>query len=388
MVFFFLEKKKFFYWRLNGGPGCSSLIGLFSENGPFRPTIDGKSLIPNEWSWNSIANIIYLESPAGVGFSYSNNKNDYYTDDIKTAKDNYNALIEWFKKFPSFIHRDFYIAGESYAGHYIPTLANEIIEANKNNKNLQINLKGILVGNGLTVDAIDLNSPIDIWAYHGLISWDLYTKLLDNCNGNYISNPSQICNQYIFQAHKEIGNIDFYDIYAPVCENHQKKNFIRFNHPLIQKMPFDPCIDLHLTEYLNRLDVQKAIHVFDGKLKVWDECSSKLNYNFTEGYGQSMIPYYKKFFQEMPNLRILIFSGDVDSVVPFLGTEKWIESLHLKKLSPRKTWLLPNKQIGGYIQQYDKLTYLSIRGAGHMVPYFKPYQAYIFFSKFIQQQPF
>ncbi|KAJ6700156.1 SERINE PROTEASE FAMILY S10 SERINE CARBOXYPEPTIDASE [Salix purpurea] len=69
---------------LNGGPGCSSVgAGAFVEHGPFRPTT-GNSLVRNEYSWNKEANMLYLESPAGVGFSYSANDSfySYVTDEI------------------------------------------------------------------------------------------------------------------------------------------------------------------------------------------------------------------------------------------------------------------------------------------------------------------
>ncbi|CAI8586008.1 unnamed protein product [Vicia faba] len=73
---------------LNGGPGCSSVgAGAFVEHGPFKPSKNG--LIKNDYSWNKEANMLYLESPAGVGFSYSANEsfydfvNDEMTDDIE-----------------------------------------------------------------------------------------------------------------------------------------------------------------------------------------------------------------------------------------------------------------------------------------------------------------
>lgn len=72
--------------------------------------------------------MFYLESPAGVGFSFGNTT----TSDALTAKDNLKAVLEFFKKFPEYKSIDFYIAGESWAGIYIPTLANEIIDYNNN----------------------------------------------------------------------------------------------------------------------------------------------------------------------------------------------------------------------------------------------------------------
>lgn len=90
-------------------------MGLFTENGPFRPNPDGKSLSLNPYSWNREANIIYLESPIGVGFSYSANpKYTYHSNDSSTATDNYAFLQGWFKKFPEFLTNDFYVTGGTF----------------------------------------------------------------------------------------------------------------------------------------------------------------------------------------------------------------------------------------------------------------------------------
>ncbi|KAL2896453.1 Serine carboxypeptidase-like 40 [Bienertia sinuspersici] len=96
---------------------------------------------------NGAANVLFLESPTGVGFSYSNTSSDYHTNgDTKTAEDNYVFLLNWFERFPEFKGRDFYISGESYAGHYVPQLAHAIAQHNINaTKKSFINLKGIIV---------------------------------------------------------------------------------------------------------------------------------------------------------------------------------------------------------------------------------------------------
>jgi serine carboxypeptidase-like clade 2 len=112
------ESKPLVLW-LNGGPGCSSVAyGAAEEIGPFRINPDGKTLYHNPYSWNKLANLLFLESPAGVGFSYSNTTSDLYTaGDQRTAEDAYVFLVKWFERFPQYKHREFYIAGESYAGY-------------------------------------------------------------------------------------------------------------------------------------------------------------------------------------------------------------------------------------------------------------------------------
>uniref|UniRef100_A0A453AUS7 Carboxypeptidase n=1 Tax=Aegilops tauschii subsp. strangulata TaxID=200361 RepID=A0A453AUS7_AEGTS len=126
---------------LNGGPGCSSLgYGAMEELGPFRVMSDGKTLYRNPYSWNHAANVLFLESPAGVGYSYSNTTADYgRSGDNRTAEDAYLFLANWMERFPEYKGREFYITGESYAGHYVPQLAHAILR----HASPAINLKGI-----------------------------------------------------------------------------------------------------------------------------------------------------------------------------------------------------------------------------------------------------
>ena len=94
----------------------------------------------------SVANVLFVESPAGVGFSYSNLSSDYdNSGDRLTAADNYVFMLNWLERFPEYKDRDFYISGESYAGHYVPQLAHTILHNNNMANRTLINLKVILV---------------------------------------------------------------------------------------------------------------------------------------------------------------------------------------------------------------------------------------------------
>lgn len=107
----------------NGGPGCSSLLGYFQEHGPFVID-DGETHIKkNPYPWNLRANVLYIESPAGVGFSKATNLDDLKHNDLSTSKDALVALQVWYSKFPEFKTNDLYITGESYGGIYVPYLA-------------------------------------------------------------------------------------------------------------------------------------------------------------------------------------------------------------------------------------------------------------------------
>ena len=115
----------------NGGPGCSSLFGWLKEHGPHVMLEDDGVFSENLWSWNKEANVLYIESPAGVGFSYCDNHrlcNQH--SDASSSLDNLDALLSFFEKFPEYLGNDLYLTGESYAGVYVPYLAFRIDEYN------------------------------------------------------------------------------------------------------------------------------------------------------------------------------------------------------------------------------------------------------------------
>lgn len=134
---------------LNGGPGCSSLLGFSQEIGP-NMLFSGSNKFAtffNPYSWNQKANLLFFESPPGVGFSI-NNDSSYIYNESRTASDNVAAVQAWFTRFPELISNNFWITGESYCGMYIPNFASALIDAN-NVWESKITFKGVMIGNGV-----------------------------------------------------------------------------------------------------------------------------------------------------------------------------------------------------------------------------------------------
>jgi carboxypeptidase C (cathepsin A) len=169
------------FWT-NGGPGCSGLLGFLTEQGPFRPNKD-LSLSSNPYSWNTIANTVFIESPCGVGFSYSDDGtgDDYKTDDAQTAKDNYQLLQQFFNRFPQYRTNDLYVTSESYGGHYLPSLAKEIVDRNVEGNNPILNFKGFAVGNPATTFYSAIPAGLDTYWGHQLISKPLWDRYSSDC---------------------------------------------------------------------------------------------------------------------------------------------------------------------------------------------------------------
>ncbi|KAL1426498.1 hypothetical protein MTO96_018300 [Rhipicephalus appendiculatus] len=109
------EKDPLLLW-LDAGPGCSSMVTMFKEHGPFRVADHGKSLVENAYSWNKLANVLYLEAPASVGYSYDLAAN-YTSNDDSTIDDIQGALTDFFKKFGSLKENNFYLSGKGKRRH-------------------------------------------------------------------------------------------------------------------------------------------------------------------------------------------------------------------------------------------------------------------------------
>ncbi|KAK0577170.1 hypothetical protein LWI29_028959 [Acer saccharum] len=193
------------------------------ELGPFRVNKDGKTLYQNEYAWNIDANIIFLESPAGVGFSYSNTTSDYnLSGDNRTAQDSYIFLINWLERFPEYKTREFFIAGESYAGHYIPQLAQVILHNEKYVNRTVINLRGIAMGNAYIDFETTIKGVVDFYWTHALMPDEIFHGLTSNCDFTILNTSDKVCLDFVNQAANAVGNIYSYDIYAPLCNSSSK----------------------------------------------------------------------------------------------------------------------------------------------------------------------
>ncbi|XP_060775336.1 lysosomal protective protein [Neoarius graeffei] len=399
---------------LNGGPGCSSLDGLLTEHGPFLIQDDGTTLQYNPYSWNMIANVLYLESPAGVGFSYSDDQK-YTTNDTEVSMNNYLALKEFFRLFPEYSKNELFLTGESYAGIYIPTLAERVLEDSS------LNLQGIAVGNGLSSYELNDNSLVYFAYYHGLLGESLWSTLQKYCckDGKCnFSKPDESCSPAVLQAQQIVYNsgLNIYNLYADCAggvsfgtsaENGRLvvhdmgNNFINhkwstlWNQKLLSLSSFKslkldpPCINSTSSAmYLNNPYVKSALHISPNAL-AWEVCSAEVNLNYKRLYMDVKAQYLK--ILGAVKYRVLVYNGDIDMACNFLGDEWFVESLQQEVKVERRPWLYYNgetQQVGGFVKEFSNLAFLTIKGAGHMVPTDKPIAAFAMFSSFITKQPY
>ncbi|KAL2242840.1 UNVERIFIED_CONTAM: Serine carboxypeptidase-like 45 [Sesamum indicum] len=377
---------------LNGGPGCSSIgVGAFSENGPFRP--NGQALLRNEYSWNREANMLYLDTPIGVGFSYSTGASSYATvNDEMTAKDNLVFLQRWFLKFPQYRNSSLFITGESYAGHYVPQLAKLVIELNKKRK--IFNLKGIALGNPLLEFTTDYNSRAEYFWSHGLISDSTYNLFTSVCNYSryvreyYRDSLSVLCSRVMSLVNRESSRfVNKYDVTLDVCIPSVLSQS-KIIAPQRNSERIDVCVEDETVSYLNRRDVQKALHARLVGVRRWDVCSNILDYDMLDLEIPTISIIGSLIKEEIP---VLIYSGDQDSVIPLTGSRTLVhrlaKQLGLNTTVPYRVWF-EGQQVGGWTQVYGNLlSFATIRGASHEAPFSQPERSFVLFKSFLDGRP-
>ncbi|VFQ86889.1 unnamed protein product [Cuscuta campestris] len=379
LFYYFVESphnsssKPLILW-LTGGPGCSSLgNGALLEVGPFKVKSDGKTLYKNEHAWNKVANILFLDSPAGVGYSYSNATSNYNnTGDKITAKDSHTFLVNWLQRFPHYKTRDFYIVGESFAGHFVPQLAYTILAHNTISKHTPINLKGIAIGNGLLDNDLFLKGIMEyLWA-HAMISDETHAGINKYCDFAHGSYPAT-CSKYTSLAFLEEGPVSIGYIHNSYCNPNATK-------PKSPGSGYDECAGLYVRAYLNRKNVQKAFHAVRTN---WTSCGTKVGFRNWKDAPRTMVPLLKQLFAK--KLNIWLYSGDADALISVTTTRLVINSMKLPVVTPWRPWLSKGGQeVGGYVEEYKGLTLVTIRNAGHAPPSYQPERALTMVTSFLQ----
>lgn len=389
------HKKPLTLW-LNGGPGCSSVGGgAFTELGPFYPRGDGWGLRINKMSWNKVSNLLFVESPAGVGWSYSNTTSDYNRDDESTANDMYIFLLRWYDKFPEFRSRDLFLTGESYAGHYIPQLANVLLNHNQHSVGFKFKIKGVAIGNPLLKLDRDIPATYEFFWSHGMISDEIGLTIINECDFEDYTfssahNVSKSCNDAILEANAVVGDyINSYDVILDVCYPSLVEQELRLRKYVTKlSVGVDVCMSYERRFYFNLPEVQHSLHANRTKLPYpWSMCSNVLNYSYTDG-NINILPLLKRIVKHQ--IPVWVFSGDQDSVVPLLGSRTLVRELaHDLKFGitvPYSNWFYKG-QVGGWVTEYGNLlTFATVRGASHMVPFAQPGRALRLFASFVHGQ--
>ncbi|GKT44242.1 carboxypeptidase S1 B [Colletotrichum spaethianum] len=394
--------------RLDGGPGASSMNGLFSEIGPCTIDASGK-VVDNPNSWSTISNLLFVDQPATVGFSYTTLVNGtvnpqtaeivpqqctladpmcgtYSSMDIsltpnsttEAAKVFYNVIQGFMGAFPQYAANGVHITGQSYGGHYAPVFADYITQQNrlKATGTVQVPLKSISIEDGFMDTRVQFGAyfnysvapgnPYDVLPFNETLQQQLFTNMFGSsgCQGRQAacntSPTDKVCadaEAFCIEAVEE-----FWDTHSG-----RSQNDIRLLNP-------EPYPAPDFVAYLNRADVQAAIAASNNFSRASVQTSIAFSSTGDDSRTGALVT------QSMTNLlqqgvTVALFTGDADYdsnmigaqiVAANVGAANWATAGFVN-LSANS-----DGQIPGEVKQADGFSFTRLYFAGHFSAFNQP----------------
>lgn len=351
---------------LNGGPGASSMAGLFLENGPFTMKDNG-CLEANPYSWNQRAHMLFWDQPVGTGYSCISGYQCVQSE-REMAEQFVTALLNFYGRHLEYEENPLYITGESYAGKYIPYIAREITQRNKTGADIR--LQGIALGDGWMIPEQQTKYQIDYAYMLGLVDTnqrkraeEMFDTFADDLaqsrmeaafkDGNAVSDYLVACG----------GGVNIYDVRS------------------WSDAPIEP-----LKDYLSSSVVKECLHVPQEVEWAFSDAGSEVADNLMEDLMAPASAVIKEIVdvkkEENPLYKVLLYTGNFDMSCGFTGTEKllrqmkWDGQEEWKNLD-RKVWYCQESAEGekitqGYIKSCRNVTQIEIPMSGHQVPLYQP----------------
>ncbi|XP_076253677.1 venom serine carboxypeptidase-like [Rhynchophorus ferrugineus] len=346
---------------LQGGPGASSLFGLFTENGPYIVS-ENLKLTYRNYSWTKDHSVLYIDNPAGVGFSFTDG--GFAQNQTKVGNDLYSALIQFFKLFPELQKNEFYVTGESYGGKYVPAISYTIHENNVD-ADLKINLKGFSLGN-------PISDPINQADYG---SYMYYNGLMDSNLKNYLKSLHETFVAAALREDYRQATIIRETIREKMHESNALPNI--YNHQETKEE--DPE---YFATYLSQNILRTQIHVGDVEYAVNKD---NVYNNLYVDISRSVAPWIEELLN---NYRALFYNGQLDTADPYPLMVNFLRKLSFNGIdeylaAERHIWYVDG-EVAGYWKSGGNLTEVLVRAAGHMVPTSQPKWAYDLIYKFIR----
>ncbi|KAJ7694640.1 serine carboxypeptidase [Mycena rosella] len=409
LFFYFFEsrsnpdKDDVIFWT-NGGPGCSSGMGLFMELGPCRVANADNGTVFHQESWNSNANIFFIDQPIGVGFSYAEygetvvraaclilvhfNLEFSQSTTEEAAKDIAAFVAIFFAHFSKFQGRGFHMAGESYAGRYLPVFAAAVYDQNPRLVKAgltPINLTSVIIGNGMT----DIPTLLPSW-YEMQCSTASVPPVQDIQTCVQMKARLPRCTKWFKESCQDqfdLINCEAADSFctATLMEPYFAAGFNPYD--ITKKcgssaMCYDEIVEI--AKYLNQKDVQALLGV---DVSTYASCSDKvgLDFNLNLDPAKGATEYVGALLER--GVRVLIYVGTYDWACNWVGNEAWTLALEWSgqaafSVLPLREWTFDGKR-AGKTRAAGALTFATVDAAGHMVPYDKPKESLEMINRWI-----
>jgi vitellogenic carboxypeptidase-like protein len=325
----------------NGGPGSSSFWGFFLENGPYEieSAVGGPVVRPREHAWNRHANFMIVEHPLSVTLSFAKDPADIPKTVEQGIDQYYQSLLNFLEKHPEIARKPILLAGESYAGTYLPLLAQAIVKGNARPSGVHLDLRGVVLADAWVDPDVQMAANTAYAFHRGLISAAQKIEL-DKLPLDKVNEAIQaICGRYM-------------------------ANLGQTGDP-----PFDPVLG-----FLNNADVRAAIHAapLGPDTEVTQTWSKAIDDNYKPRVNESYFKLVQTLLEDH-GVRFAIVSGLDDAKdCNFLGTAAWLRRLEghqadAFRAADTHQWLDPvTKRVLGYEQRGGRLSWLKVLDAGHL----------------------
>uniref|UniRef100_A0A3Q3VZW3 Probable serine carboxypeptidase CPVL n=1 Tax=Mola mola TaxID=94237 RepID=A0A3Q3VZW3_MOLML len=360
------DKAPVLLW-LQGGPGGTSMFGLFVEHGPY--VVYKNMTGERDYAWTSRYNVLYIDNPVGTGFSFTGDEKGFAQNQDDVGRDLYSALTQFFQLFPEYQPNEFYATGESYAGKYVPAISYYIHKNNPTAK-VKINLAGMAIGDGLCDPEMMLG---------GYGEFMYQTGMIDELQRQYVVQQTDLGVKLIqqekwleaFQVFDSLlnGDVEQYPSFfqnVTGCTNYY--NYMACQEPEDQE---------YFSKFVTLPVVRRAIHV--GNLTFND--GSKVERHLLQDIMKSIKP---------PWDHVLIYSGQLDVIVAAPLTERFLPTINWTgaaeyKTAPRFHWRVQpsDTEVAGYVRQVKEFYQVIIRGGGHILPYDQPARSFDMIDRFL-----
>lgn len=349
---------------LNGGPGCSSLFGLFFENGPYTINSKGQA-VANPVNWATAANMLYIDQPVNTGLSYSTKEGDSVTSEAEVAKTMIAFLDAFYAANPALAKAPLFLSGESFAGHYLPALAISI------QMNTAYPLAGVALGNPCVANAA---------VQDGYLSYGIANSLFSPAYARTARDPVRRCKQ-LGAACAAFGG-DVCLTANGFCSSTVLETMLGqpglvgknyYNIARACEAPSDcyASISKLLEGYVNG---QKAKW---GTPATWAYagCGDAPYYALQGDLERSYDGLIPPLLEE--GVSVLVYSGRNDFLCNWHGNQAWVDSLMWSRAgewaaAPTSRWRAGAASNAGTVKQVGPLALITVNNAGHMVPMDKP----------------
>ncbi|WAR55759.1 hypothetical protein PtB15_6B502 [Puccinia triticina] len=389
------HREKFVIW-FNGGPGCSSAEGALMEIGPLTPNPMAQpgepiELVESTIGWSEYANLLFVDQPAGTGYSFVNVGDDV-RELAQAAEQVVVFLKNFYKVFPEFSKIDTYLAGESFAGQYIPYFAQAILDTAA----LSTPLLGLLMGNPWINPKVQYLSYLDFAYERGIIVKGTSSaieaeKSFRKCE-KALKKPTE--SNRILVDPCEDGLQSILNAGAKVI-NGTKMTPVAYN---ITEMSAEEAIEWpkrnqNLKAYLFQNSTVAALHA-TAKMGKWTLCNDTIGKEMwvpQSAPSSTLIPTLVK------KLKVVIYVGDQDYMCNSLGLNRSISEM---EWNGQKGWGVDEKGQPIFPQDYyvngtkqgswteaRGLSFVKYDQASHLVPADAPHAAHDMLLRFMGVDP-